>query len=78
MKRLIALATLPALAACGSQKELRPAEGASLPPAEFGAAAPRSADALMRPDAQSRPARTDEVLTQSQDRAADPFDLPPQ
>jgi uncharacterized lipoprotein YmbA len=77
MKYLALIAAL-ALAACGSQKELRPAQGQSLPPAAYGAEAPRTADQLIQPDAQARPARSDEVLTESQDRAADRFDLPPQ
>lgn len=75
--KYIALIAALALAACGSQKELRPAQGQSLPPAAFGAEAPRTADQLIQPDAQSRPARSDEVLTESQDRQADRFDLPP-
>lgn len=77
MKYLALIAAL-ALAACGSQKELRPAQGQSLPPAPYGADAPRTPGELMAPDAQARPARSDEVLTESQDRPADRFDLPPQ
>lgn len=77
MKFLALIAAL-ALAACGSQKELRPAQGQALPPAQFGAEKARTPGELIDPDAQARPDRSDEVLTRSQDRADDRFDLPPQ
>lgn len=65
------------LAGCGSARDLRPAPGEALPVAPFGAdATPTPAD-LMTPTAQQRPGRSDELLTRSDERRGDEFDLPP-
>lgn len=69
------------LSACGQTSPLRPQEGASLPPAAYGAPAqPRDgfdAEALMTPSAQAKPVAEDELLRRSERRTLDPFDLPP-
>lgn len=69
---------LLALSACGSRTDLKPAAGESLPPAPFGRAEPRTAEELLQPDVQAVPARNVELRRQSEERADDPFDLPPE
>jgi hypothetical protein len=65
------------LAACGGRQNLTPASGASLPPKPATApAAPTAVQLLTPPDA-VRPRRSDELLTRSEPRRDDPFDLPP-
>jgi hypothetical protein len=65
------------LCACGQRQELRPAPDQSLPAAPLGAARPPSAAELLAPPTVARPDRTDEVLTRSEERETDRFDLPP-
>jgi hypothetical protein len=77
MKTVITIALLLSLAACGSVQKLKPAEGASLPPKASAARVAPTPDALMTPDTQARPLRTDESLRKSEKRKPDPFDLPP-
>jgi len=82
MKRLTTMAGVVMtagllLAGCGSARDLRPAPGEALPVAPYGAdATPAPAD-LLTPTAQQRPDRSDELLTRSQERRSDEFDLPP-
>ncbi|WP_448659820.1 hypothetical protein ACPVPU_04715 [Sphingomonas sp. CJ99] len=66
-----------ALSACGAKRDLRPAEGQSLPVAPYGAVATPAPADLTKPPIDARPKRGDQTLTQSEDRPADPFDLPP-
>ncbi|CAN5405776.1 hypothetical protein BH09PSE4_BH09PSE4_12680 [soil metagenome] len=73
--RILVLAL--ALAGCGSVKELKPAAGEPLPPRPYGAAAQPTPTELLTPSTQARPRRADELLTQSQKRPDDAFDLPP-
>ncbi len=77
MKALIGLALALLLAACGSMSGLKPAKGESLPVAPYGARATPSATQLLTPSNQARPARSDELLTTSEERRSDEFDLPP-
>jgi len=77
MKLLIGLALALLLAACGSMSGLKPGKGDSLPVAPYGASATPTATQLLAPTSQQRPARSDEVLTNSQERRSDEFDLPP-
>ena len=77
MKRMILLAGLLALGACGNEQNLHPRAGGSLPPkAATSPTTPTAMDLLKQPAAQ-RPTRSDELLTKSQPRTDDPFDLPP-
>ena len=76
MKRLAVLIPL-ALAGCGSAVGLKPPPGASLPVAPYGAAATPTPTQLVTPTPQQRPQRSDELLTTSQERRSDEFDLPP-
>jgi hypothetical protein len=76
-KPAILLVTCLALAACGKEQTLHPPAGASLPPKPANApTTPTSAD-LLKQSAQMLPSRSDELLTKSQPRPDDPFDLPP-
>ena len=77
MKKLIVLAAILALAACGQVAPLRPQAGAALPPKPAAATKTPDAEALMTPSDQARPKRNDELLQSSEKRAPDKFDLPP-
>ncbi|MFA5962641.1 MAG: hypothetical protein WC804_01370 [Sphingomonas sp.] len=77
MRALIGLALALLLAACGSMSGLKPAKGEALPVAPYGARATPSATQLLTPSNQARPARSDELLTGSEQRRSDEFDLPP-
>ncbi len=77
MRALVPLALVLALAACGSRRDLRPQENASLPPAPYGATATPTPAELLDPTTQQRPSRSDELLTESKPRGDDPFVLPP-
>jgi hypothetical protein len=68
---------LIALAGCGKQEGLKPAQGHKLPPKPLTAAVQPDVDTLLRPPTETRPARSDDVLTKSQVRPDDRFDLPP-
>jgi hypothetical protein len=49
MKALLPLAAVTMLAACGSAADLKPAKGAALPLAPYGAAATPTAMSLLTP-----------------------------
>ncbi len=74
---IAALLILVLLAGCGGRGQLRPPEGASLPPPPYAVAQPLTADQLLTPDIQARPERADELLRRSEERQDDRFDLPP-
>ena len=78
MRRLIALAAFAMVAACGQKTMLEPVEGASLPPAPYGAEVQPDADELLALDPQAAPDRSVELRTRSEEREDDPFDLPPE
>jgi len=67
-----------ALAGCGSQQDLAPPAGASLPPAPYGRAEPRTPAELLALDTQAAPERNVELRRESEEREDDPFDLPPE
>jgi hypothetical protein len=73
----LALVLLAALAGCGSQTDLEPVAGASLPPAPYGRTDPPDAEELVKLDPQAAPERSVELRRQSEEREDDPFDLPP-
>jgi hypothetical protein len=77
MRGLAALAIVLALSACGVRRDLKPQAGQSLPVAPYGREQPRSPNALLEPPVQAVPARSVELRVRSEDRADDPFDLPP-
>ncbi len=77
MKKLVVLCLILPLAACGAVRDLKPAAGDTLPVAPYGAAATPTPKALLTASSQARPARTDELLTSSEERQGNEFDLPP-
>ena len=78
MSRSIAAVFLVvALAACGSRADLKPQAGHALPVAPQGRADRPTADELLVRPQQAAPARNVELRTRSEERADDPFDLPP-
>ena len=79
MTRAVPLALLTlALSACGSQQDLEPVAGASLPPPPFGRSDPPPAAELLELDPQAAPERSVELRRRSEEREDDPFDLPPE
>lgn len=72
-----ALALLLALGACGSQQKLRVAEGQKMPVAPALATKAPTADELLDPPPIARPERVNELITRSEERKDDRFDLPP-
>lgn len=73
-----AILALPlALAACGDTAPLKPAAGQSLPVKPALAKVTPDAEDLLRPTVMAAPERVDELVTRSQPREADRFDLPP-
>ncbi|NLS29189.1 hypothetical protein S2M10_42090 [Sphingomonas sp. S2M10] len=78
-KRL--LLTIPALglalSGCGVREALAPPPGGSLPVAPYGASATPTPPDLLKPTAQNRPARSDDLIQASEARRSDEFDLPP-
>ncbi|MFZ2996118.1 hypothetical protein [Sphingobium sp.] len=67
-----------ALAGCGGRESLKPLPNQALPALPTGAKTAPTAAQLMSPSMQARPQRNVELLTQSQERADDTFDLPPE
>jgi len=78
MRRLLIAAMLVGLlAGCGSRTELKPKPGMSVVPKAEAAKKPATPTQLMTPTTQARPDRKADLLTQSDARPDDPFDLPP-
>ncbi|HEX9932086.1 MAG TPA: hypothetical protein VGB08_04535 [Allosphingosinicella sp.] len=78
IKPALLTASLAALAACGVRAPLQPEPGESLPVAPETAARQPTAEDLLRRPPIAAPSRIDELLTRSQEREEDRFDLPPQ
>lgn len=78
MKRLVALAAVLILAACGQKADLEPLPGQALPPAPYGAKSQPDAQDLLKPDPLAAPERSVELRKRSEERQDDPFDLPPE
>jgi predicted small lipoprotein YifL len=79
MKRLVIIALgCTALAACGTRAPLTPVAGAELPVAPYGAQAAPTAEELLEREALAAPERSVELRRRSEERADDPFDLPPE
>ena len=71
------LALVVALAACGSRADLKPQAGQALPVAPLGRTDRPTAEELLVRSQQAAPKRSVELRTRSEERADDPFDLPP-
>ena len=80
MRKSVRLACLTALAlaaaACGSREPLVPPKGTIVPKPAQAPAAPTTEQLMTRDDI-AQPARQDDSLRRSEERADDPFDLPP-
>jgi hypothetical protein len=75
--RLLLLGAAVGMASCGRVADLKPAAGKSLPVKPLMArATPTVQDLLVIPP-YAKPQRVDELVTRSQPRPSDPFDLPP-
>lgn len=74
---LTAAAVLATLAACGGKEDLKPAAGQPAAIVPVGATRAPTTKELTTPDAQAKPARSDELLKRSEQREPDDFDLPP-
>ncbi len=77
MRTLSIAALALGLAACGQVAPLRPLPGHTLPVKPLLASSTPSVDDLLQLPPQAKPRRTDELLTRSQPREPDRFDLPP-
>ena len=77
MRALSVLILALAVAGCGQKADLRPITGKELPPAPYGREVRKTADALLEPPTQAVPERSVELRKRSEQRADDPFDLPP-
>ncbi len=77
MKRLAILGLVLALSACGAARDLKPLAGKALPPAPYGATATPTPNQLTTASSQARPSSSSELLTSSQERQGNEFDLPP-
>jgi hypothetical protein len=78
--RRLTAATLAAcalLGACGAKADLKPPAGQPAPAVPLGATRAPTTQELTTPDAQARPARSDDLLKRSERREPDDFDLPP-
>jgi hypothetical protein len=73
----IAILLVGLLAGCGSRTELKPLPGMSAVPKSAEAKAAETPAQLMKPSTQARPDRRADLLTESEERKDDPFDLPP-
>ena len=76
-RTIAALVLVAALAACGSRADLKPEVGQALPVAPLGRADQPTAEELLVRSQQAAPKRSVELRTRSEERADDPFDLPP-
>ena len=75
--RLLALAAILGIAACGRVAELKPAAGKALPVKPLMARVTPTPQDLLTAPPYARPLRVDELVRRSQPRPSDPFDLPP-
>ena len=78
MRPAIALCALALLSACGQKADLRPPTGQALPVAPYGRADQPDAEELTETTPQAAPERSVELRRRSEERADDPFDLPPE
>lgn len=76
-RALPAIGLLALLAGCGTPAKLKPLPGMKTVPTAEEAKAPATPQQLMTPSSQSRPDRKADLLTKSEERPVDPFDIPP-
>jgi predicted small lipoprotein YifL len=76
-QRLLLLAALAGLAGCGRVAELKPPPGHAMPVKPLMARTTPTVQQLLARSPIAKPDRVDELITRSQPRPLDPFDLPP-
>lgn len=67
-----------ALSACGQRTDIEPLASQSLPPAPYGSESEATAEELLELETLAAPERSVELRRRSEERADDPFDLPPE
>ena len=77
-RQVAAILMVLVLGACGSRVALKPAAGHMLPVAPIGRDDRPSAEELLVRSPQAAPERSVELRKRSEERADDPFDLPPE
>ena len=76
-KKIIGIASIAALAACGKVGPLEPKMGQAPPAKAYGQTEVPNSEKLVIASEQARPGRSDELMRRSERRTDDPFDLPP-
>jgi predicted small lipoprotein YifL len=75
--KIISVALIAALAACGKVGPLEPKIGQEPPAKAYGQTEVPNSEKLVIASEQARPGRSDELMRRSERRTDDPFDLPP-
>ena len=78
MRRIVPLAAVVLLTACGQKAELEPLAGHTLPPPPLGAKAQPDTEKLLELDPLAAPPRSVELRKRSEEREDDAFDHPPE
>lgn len=73
----VCLCAAVALTACGGRVKLQPRQGENLPVKPEASLAQPTVDQMITPGPQAKPKRSDDLLTRSEERRDDKFDLPP-
>lgn len=76
--KAVTLIACALLAACGNKGDLERLASAAPPVIPAGSDQAESPGEQTTPTVEARPARSDELLRRSEERATDEFDLPPQ
>lgn len=74
----LTVAALPALAACGQRADLEPLSSSVSPSVPHGSDGQPKAEELLELETLAAPQRSVELRRRSEERADDPFDLPPE
>jgi hypothetical protein len=77
LSRIVPVAAIVLLAACGRVADLKPAPGQPLPVKPLLARTTPTPEQLLTPPPYAHPERVDELMKKSEPREPDPFDLPP-
>ena len=75
--RILGLAAVLALGACGQVADLKPAPGQRLPVKPLMARTTPTPNDLLTIPSYAKPDRVDELMKRSEPRQQDPFELPP-